>query len=561
MSLMKNANIGKKVTLAFGVVLAVSAATTGVSLWQLDKVTESTRALMEVPLVKERLVSDWYRTIYGGSRRTLAIAKSSDATLVNFFAEDSAKGSKEAGELLKQVQALLTSENETRLLKDISAARDFYNLQKAAVTKAKETGDAAEANRVLEEKFIPASVKYQSLLRDLMEMQRKEIDSNAAHIAEASATSVRLQLALTVLLTLLVAACAMLLKRSIVRPLSAAIDVARRVAKGDLGTEVKVTSTDEAGQLLAAMRDMTGSLRGLVDNVMRSGAAIDNASGELARGNQDLSSRTEQQASSLEETASSMEELTATVRQNADNARQGNQLALSASAVASKGGVVVAQVVDTMGAINASSHKIVDIISVIDGIAFQTNILALNAAVEAARAGDQGRGFAVVASEVRSLAQRSAAAAKEIKLLIDDSVRNVEAGSKLVGEAGATMDDVVTSVRRVTDIMGEIASASVEQSAGIEQVNQAIAQMDQVTQQNAALVEEAAAAAESLQGQAGALANAVSQFQLGGAVAPAQSVPAVAPSVRLEPTRLPARQPAARLAPLKRETQEGWEEF
>ena len=557
---MKNANIGKKVTLAFGVVLAVSAATTGVSLWQLDKVTESTKALMEVPLVKERLVSDWYRTIYGGSRRTLAIAKSSDATLVNFFAEDSAKGSKEAGELLKQVQALLTSENETRLLKEISAARDFYIVQNAAVTKAKEAGDATEANRVLDEKFIPASVKYQALLRDLMEMQRKEIDSNAAHIAEASATSVRLQLALTVFLTLLVVACAMLLKRSIVRPLSAAIDVARRVAKGDLGTEVKVTSTDEAGQLLAAMRDMTGSLRGLVDNVMRSGAAIDTASGELARGNQDLSSRTEQQASSLEETASSMEELTSTVRQNADNARQGNQLALSASAVASKGGVVVAQVVGTMGAINASSHKIVDIISVIDGIAFQTNILALNAAVEAARAGDQGRGFAVVASEVRSLAQRSAAAAKEIKSLIDDSVRNVEAGSKLVGEAGATMDDVVTSVRRVTDIMGEIASASVEQSAGIEQVNQAIAQMDQVTQQNAALVEEAAAAAESLQSQAGALAEAVSQFQMGGAVA--QPLPAVTASVRMAPTRLPAsRQAATRHAPLKRETQEGWEEF
>lgn len=298
------------------------------------------------------------------------------------------------------------------------------------------------------------------------------------------------------------------------RPLNVAVKIAQSVAAGDLTRQIDVTSTDETGQLLQALKNMNGSLQKIVGDVRSGTNTIATASSEIAAGNLDLSARTEQQASSLEETASSMEELTSTVKQNSDNARQANQLAVTASDVAVKGGAVVAQVVSTMGSINESASKIVDIISVIDGIAFQTNILALNAAVEAARAGEQGRGFAVVATEVRSLAQRSASAAKEIKTLIGDSMEKVNAGSKLVGEAGATMDEVVVSVRRVTDIMGEISAASNEQSAGIEQVNQAIAQMDQVTQQNAALVEQAAAAAESMQDQAVELAKVVSLFKL-----------------------------------------------
>ncbi|WP_307723876.1 methyl-accepting chemotaxis protein [Sulfuriferula plumbiphila] len=304
------------------------------------------------------------------------------------------------------------------------------------------------------------------------------------------------------------------LGHNITRPLSLAVDLAKRVALGDLTSRVEITSKDETGELMGALKDMNESLVRIVGQVRTGTDMIATASSQIASGNLDLSSRTEQQASSLEETASSMEELTSTVKQNADNARQANQLAVSASDVAVKGGNVVSQVVDTMGSINESAKKIVDIISVIDGIAFQTNILALNAAVEAARAGEQGRGFAVVATEVRSLAQRSAAAAKEIKTLIGDSVEKVDIGAKLVDQAGATMEEVVASVKRVTDIMGEITAASQEQSAGIEQVNQAIAQMDQVTQQNAALVEEAAAAAESLQDQAGNLAQSVSVFKL-----------------------------------------------
>ena len=309
-------------------------------------------------------------------------------------------------------------------------------------------------------------------------------------------------------------AIGLMIARSVSRPIEQAVKVAQQVAMGDLTNRIEVTSKDETGKLMQALKDMNENLVRIVSNVHSGTNAIATASSQIAAGNLDLSSRTEQQASSLEETASSMEELTSTVKQNADNARQANQLAASASDIALQGGAIVVRVVHTMGAINDSAKKIVDIISVIDGIAFQTNILALNAAVEAARAGEQGRGFAVVATEVRSLAQRSAAAAKEIKTLIGDSVEKVDAGSKLVAQAGSTMDEVVNSVKRVTDIMAEIAAASQEQSAGIEQVNQAISQMDQVTQQNAALVEEAAAAAESLQDQASSLAQTVSVFKL-----------------------------------------------
>ncbi len=333
--------------------------------------------------------------------------------------------------------------------------------------------------------------------------------------------------------------------RNIVDPLRAAVELAKQVARGDLTVDVVSTSRDEVGELLDALASMNHALARIVGEVRVGTDSIATASSEIKSGNLDLSARTEQQAASLEETASSMEELTSTVNQNADNARQANTLAGSASEVAVKGGAAVAQVVETMGAINESAKKIVDIIGVIDGIAFQTNILALNAAVEAARAGEQGRGFAVVAAEVRSLAQRSASAAKEIKTLIDSSVEQVDRGTRLVDQAGVTMNEVVASVRRVNDIIGEIANASEEQRGGIEQVNQAISQMDEVTQQNAALVEEAAAASVAMEEQAEKLAEVVSIFKLAQT---ATLSAASAPAGRAAKSQRPAAAKGRRMA-------------
>jgi methyl-accepting chemotaxis protein len=338
----------------------------------------------------------------------------------------------------------------------------------------------------------------------------------ASKAAEQAASSARTVLVLTLLgVLVLMAIASVWLIRSITQPLNQALGLANQVAEGDLSGRFESTSTDELGQLLAALQRMQQSLVRTVGAVRAGSESVATASAEIASGNNDLSQRTEEQASALEQTAASMEQLSSTVKQNADNARQGNQLAMNASSVAVQGGAVVAQVVETMKGINEASRKIADIISVIDGIAFQTNILALNAAVEAARAGEQGRGFAVVASEVRSLAGRSAEAAKEIKALISTSVDRVEQGTMLVDEAGTTMNEVVTAIKRVTDIMGEISAASSEQSQGVSQVGEAVTQMDQVTQQNAALVEEMAAAASSLKSQAQDLVQTVAVFKLG----------------------------------------------
>jgi methyl-accepting chemotaxis protein len=350
-----------------------------------------------------------------------------------------------------------------------------------------------------------------------------------------------------VLATLLSFVIGLALLRAITQPLQQAIGIALRVAKGDLGGKIPPHADNEIGQLVKALSDMDESLAHIVHDVRIATDTIGTASSQIAAGNLDLSNRTEQQGNSLGRTASSMEQLTGTVRQNSDNARQANQLAQSAAEVAGKGGAVVSQVVHTMGSINDSAKKIADIIGVIDGIAFQTNILALNAAVEAARAGEQGRGFAVVASEVRNLAQRSAAAAKEIKSLIDDSVHKVVVGSQLVDQAGTTMEEIVTSVQRVTDIMSEITSASQEQSDGIDHINEAISQMDSATQQNAALVEEAAAASQSLDEQAKNLAQLVSVFRLGNDMAAEAGTPVSIARPRPAPT---ARTPKPSVIPM-----------
>jgi methyl-accepting chemotaxis protein len=419
-----------------------------------------------------------------------------------------------------------------------------------------------------------ATVKGFSEMIDLQQKVTTKTHASAAGSFEAGRQTT---IVFTLLALVIAAAIPLWVIRAITRPLGAAITVAQRVASGDLTSVVEVKRDDEFGALLKALCNMNDNLKKIVTDVRTGTNAISTGSKEIASGNADLSQRTEEQASSLEETASSMEELTSTVKQNAENAKQANQLAAGASDVAIKGGEVVSQVVQTMSAINQSSKKIVDIISVIDGIAFQTNILALNAAVEAARAGEQGRGFAVVATEVRTLAQRSAAAAKEIKELIANSVEKVNDGTRLVDQAGKTMDEIVSSIKRVTIIMADIASASKEQSSGIEQVNQAISQMDHVTQQNAALVEEAAAASESLEQQARSLGKTVAVFNVGQQAENEPAEPAVAerrgPERPANVARLPAkkverqtvnvesRQKAEPVVHAKTGTDDEWSEF
>jgi methyl-accepting chemotaxis protein len=480
---------------------------------------------------------------------------------------------------LDKAKPLFRTAAAMALLAEIDKANGEYRASRVELSKlmADDTpeGKAAAAEFM----FGPLAAKAAHIDDKLTELGKNKEDAAKASAAEAASLY---QDTRTLMIVLVVASLAigatmgMLITNGLTRQLGGepayAVQVAGAIAAGQLDTVIETRGNDSTS-LLAAMEAMRTSLANIVTQVRSGTDTIATASNQIAAGNMDLSSRTEEQASSLEETASSMEELTSTVRQNADNARQANVLAQSASEVAVRGGAVVSEVVDTMASINDSSRKIVDIIGVIDGIAFQTNILALNAAVEAARAGEQGRGFAVVASEVRNLAQRSAAAAKEIKTLINDSVEKVDAGGKLVDQAGVTMSEIVQSITRVTDIMAEIASASAEQTMGIEQVNTAITQMDEVTQQNAALVEEAAAAAGSMQEQAASLAEVVSIFRINGAAAAAVISRAAAPR-QGERASAPKRiakpaAPAPRLAkpaPAKRaavaqSTEGDWEEF
>ncbi len=380
-----------------------------------------------------------------------------------------------------------------------------------------QAGDQAALSAFTAKQLYPAIDPIGGAIAKLINIQLKE--ANAYYqVSNAHADrTLWVSLVTSVVVLSVALACAIWIMRSIVRPIEEAVRVAEAVAEGDLSQRIESNSQDETGRLLASLRRMTEGLSDIVSEVRTGSESIATGSSQIAMGSTDLSQRTEEQASNLQQTAASMEELTATVRHNADTARAANQLAASASEVAERGGQVVGQVVQTMESITASSRKINDIIGVIDGIAFQTNILALNAAVEAARAGEQGRGFAVVAGEVRTLAQRSAQAAREIKALIQESVERVDHGSSQVGEAGQTMNDIVVQVKRVTDLIGEISSASGEQSRGIEQVSDAVTQLDQVTQQNAALVEESAAAAESLKHQAAHLSGLVSRFRLNAA--------------------------------------------
>jgi methyl-accepting chemotaxis protein len=511
---LSNVSIGKRLALVVAAILFLFVATSALSAWRLRQLGEEIDTMVEQNVKVERAATDWLRHTTNGIQRAAAIAKSSDPALMAYFDPITAKAVAETTVLQQFLDKQLTQPAQRDKLEKLGQRRKAYLAARGDISKTKGSGDADGAAKIFTDRFEPAAAAYVAAMQEFVDGLRAELDARAQRTRDLRQQTVVLLLAASGGSVLLAVWLAWALARSITRPLQQAVEIAQAVADGDLTTRIEVDRQDETGRLMQALRTMNQSLGRLVGDVRRGTDTIATASGQIAAGNHDLSQRTEEQASSLEETAASMEQLTGTVKQNADNARQANQLAQAASQVAVKGGTVVGEVVQTMASINESSRKIVDIISVIDGIAFQTNILALNAAVEAARAGEQGRGFAVVAAEVRNLAQRSAAAAKEIKGLIDDSVGKVDAGSQLVGQAGRTMEEIVGSIKRVTDIMGEIAAASEEQTRGIEQVNQAVTQMDQVTQQNAALVEEASAAAQSMREQADQLVETVSVFRI-----------------------------------------------
>ena len=509
-----NIKVGARLGMGFAAVLLLVVLVVAVSLSRLglmQKDSDLTLNDLYPKVAAVNIIGAKISLITQAMRDTLLATDRDDVAKELVRIEDAKKV---VVERLAFLDKTISSPKGRELFSALTAARGKYVASQELFIKRMAEGRSEEAKNVLLIDVTPLQLAYFSALEKLAQHQISLMKASGNEVAEAYDSSVVWLLGLAAGAILLGAFIAWTITRSITMPLNEAVRIAQTVADGDLSSAIVVRSKDETGRLLQALKDMNANLQKIVGEVRTGTDTIATASSQIAAGNLDLSSRTEQQASSLEETASSMEELTSTVKQNADNARQANGLAMTASDVARKGGAVVAQVVDTMGSINESSRKIVDIIAVIDGIAFQTNILALNAAVEAARAGEQGRGFAVVASEVRSLAQRSAAAAKEIKTLIGDSVEKVDAGAKLVDQAGATMEEIVDSVKRVTDIMGEITAASQEQTAGIDQINQAITQMDEVTQQNAALVEEAAAAAESLQDQAANLSQVVSVFKL-----------------------------------------------
>ncbi|MYM71007.1 methyl-accepting chemotaxis protein [Duganella sp. FT109W] len=552
--------VGTRLGLGFALVLVFLVAVTAVGILRMSQIQNRLDHVISVNNVVSRLVVDMRNNVAEriNSLRVLTmIADPADM-------EQDMKRIKELSVTYTEFQNKLSKQFAEESLPEeknlLVAVKEAEAVAMPAIAKASELWLASkpeEATRVLVKEIRPAQKKWMASLEQLGALEDKMNAQMQVDAANGFSSARTFMIIMGLLAVAISVVAALVITRGLLKQLGGEPDytasIAGSIAAGDLSISINTTGADK-NSLVVEMREMRNSLRDIVSQVRTGTETIGTASREIAAGNVDLSSRTEMQASSLEKTASAMDELTSTVKQNADNAREANQLASAASDVAVKGGQVVSQVVDTMSSIDASAKKIVDIIGVIDGIAFQTNILALNAAVEAARAGEQGRGFAVVASEVRNLAQRSAGAAKEIKMLIDDSVEKVGAGTKLVGQAGVTMDEVVSSVRRVTDIMSEIANASQEQSAGIAQVNQSIIEMDSMTQQNAALVEEAAAAAQSLQDQASELSRVVSVFKL---VEGEERAPVAAPAMAtraavvkpITAARAPVKKLAAKPAP------------
>jgi methyl-accepting chemotaxis protein len=536
----KNLRVAAKLWLSVGALVLALLGLMVFSSMRSARTQAEGEAAMKEMTARVQSATRWAGLTEANAARTQALILSNEPTVEAAFKDVIAATSAQITEVQKSIEGMALRPQDKAQMDKIAASRKTMLDLRAQARKIKTDGKGDEAATLINNQYNPAVSAYLGNLRDFVKMQEEATADAQAAIADARLVTLRVASAAVVLIVLCILGGAYLLIRSILAPLSQANALAARIAEGDLSAQIEASRHDEFGDLIRSLMTMNDSLGRMVHQVRQSTDSIATASAEIATGNNDLSARTEQTSSNLQQTAASMDQLTSTVRQSAENAQQASALAAHASTVAQKGGSVVQQVVTTMEDINASSRKISDIIGVIDGIAFQTNILALNAAVEAARAGEQGRGFAVVAGEVRSLAQRSAQAAKEIKDLIGASVEKVESGARLVADAGNTMGDIVQSVKRVTDIIGEITAASADQSHGIAEVNQAVGNLDQMTQQNAALVEQSAAAAESLREQADQLAEVVAVFKVSSAVHATQAAISHAHSSARAAVRSPA---------------------
>jgi len=509
---MRDLTVGRRLGLAFGLVLLITMLIAGVGVLRMQALMTASHDLVSVQVERSGLARHWESNIRINWVRADAALRSGDAAYIAALQKEMDATTQSNSDIQKRLEAVVQDDAGKALMADVAKNREFFRKSRGELLARKKAGEDVSA--AIERDLKPVVETYLKSLAAFTEASEASLQAGQARtitVGTSGQWTLGIGALVAVVLGLLFSYRS---TRAITLPIQHAVDAAQGIAQGDLATPVTIEGGGELAQLLHALGDMQSNLSRIVGSVRHGSESVATASAEIAQGNQDLSNRTEQQASALEQTAASMEQLGSTVKQNAESAREANQLAASASSVAVQGGEVVGQVVDTMRGINESSRKIADIIGVIDGIAFQTNILALNAAVEAARAGEQGRGFAVVASEVRALAGRSADAAKEIKSLISASVERVEQGTALVDKAGATMSEVVNSIRRVTDIMGEISSASNEQHLGVSQVGEAVTHMDRTTQQNAALVEEMAAAASSLKSQAQELVQTVAVFRL-----------------------------------------------
>lgn len=531
-------SIGARLLAAFAIVLAVMIAMTTIAVFRLHSAHQTARYLVENKLAKQQLASEWIGAAAVDGARAASIAKSDSLELADYFEAQLKQGDARINEIGKRMRTLKLDRDEQALADAIDQQRAAYQNVTAQVFKLKQTGRIPEAERIFSTQMEPRFEQYRLAIQKLLDHQTRAATAISAASIDAYASGMLLLVSLGALSIALSVLLAWRLARGIVQPLQLAVDQAARIAQGDLRQELAVAgSTDEIGRLLQALNAMEASLAQIVGKVRTGTEKITAASTGIADGNMSLSARTQEQAASLEETSASMAQLAAMVTENALDASAASKLVDAASSVALRGGAAMSQVTDTMTTIRQSSERVADIVGTIDGIALQTNILALNAAVEAAQAGERGRGFAVVASEVRSLAQRSAAAAREIRLLVADSVQQAENGSVLVREAGITMNEIVSGVGQVSTIVSRIAAASHEQSAGVAQANVAVAQIDEATQRNAALVEQAAAAAGSLQAEAAALARTVSRFTLTSAM-PGEATVADARAGRRDATPL-----------------------